>query len=196
MLQVDARDESQMLQCVIDAKRQLGGLDAVIQCSGRCGEVESYARLAAGDIATILDISGKQLDDMWRAHALSAFNICKATAFAMRETGGNIVLLGSMVCCKAVTTPIHFSISKMAMRGLVEPLAKDLGPADIRVNLIAPGLVEGASRSVAEPLKQSYIKYCALRRLATPDEIAQVALWMAVHNSYVTGQCILLDGGL
>jgi len=197
MMQCDAGDEQSILACVREAKQKLNGLDAVIQCSGLCGEVEFYQKIASHQVATILDISPGHLERMWQAHALAAFNICKAATEAMKNEGGSIVLLGSMVCCKAVTTPIHFSMSKTAMVGLVESLAKDVGPANILVNLIAPGLVEGgASNAVADSLKQSYMKYSALKRLALPVEIAEVVLWMAVQNSYVTGQCILLDGGL
>jgi len=197
MMQCDAGNAAQVRACVVEAKQKLGGLDAVIQCSGVCGEAEFYQAIASDKIATILDINVEHLEKMWRAHALSAFNICKAATEALLDHGGSIVLLGSMVCCKAVTTPIHFSMSKTAMVGLVEPLSKDVGRANILVNIIAPGLVEGgASLAVADTLKQSYTKYCALKRLALPEEIAQLALWMAVHNSYVTGQCILLDGGL
>jgi len=197
MLQCDTRDAAQVLACVREARQKLGGLNAIIQCSGVCGEVEIYQRIASNQVATILDITLEQVQRMWQAHSLSAFNICKAATDVMLENGGSIVLLGSMVCCKAVTTPIHFSMSKTAMVGLVESLSKDVGPANILVNIIAPGLVEGgASNAVTESLKQTYRKFCALKRLALPDEIAQVALWMALHNNYVTGQCILLDGGL
>ena len=197
MMQCDAGDEKAVLACMNEAKEKLGGLDAVIQCSGICGEAEFYRKIADKEVATILNIGSEHLDRMWQAHAKSTFNVCKAACEVMLDHGGSIVVLGSMVCCKAVTTPIHFSMSKTAMNGLVQALAKDVGSAKILVNMIAPGLVEGgASESVADELKQSYVKYCALKRLAKPREIAELALWLALHNSYVTGQCILLDGGL
>lgn len=197
MLQCDSRDAMLVSQCVEEASRLLGGLDAVVQCCGSCAEASFYQHIADRETGAIRHIRVEQLQNQWQAHALSAFNICQAASAAMLERGGSIVVLGSMVCCKAVPTPIHFSMSKTAMIGLVESLAKDVGAANIKVNIIAPGLVEGgASMSVAESLKQSYIKYCALKRLAQPAEIAEVILWFAAQNSYVTGQCILLDGGL
>jgi len=197
MLHCDSRDAALAQQCVAEASQLLGGLDAVVQCSGSCAEASFYQHLADREVGSIRHIGFDHLQAQWQAHALSAFNICQAASAAMLDNGGSIVLLGSMVCCKAVPTPIHFSMSKTAMVGLVESLAKDVGAANIKVNIIAPGLVEGgASASVAEALKQSYVKYSALKRLAHAEEIAQAILWMAAQNSYVTGQCILLDGGL
>jgi NAD(P)-dependent dehydrogenase (short-subunit alcohol dehydrogenase family) len=76
-------------------------------------------------------------------------------------------------------------------------MAKELGKDGIRVNLVAPGILEsGMSHVLPENLRQEYLKHCGLRRYGRQAEIAAWAAWLALHNTYVTGQTILVDGAL
>src|SRR5204863_245864 len=72
----------------------------------------------------------------------------------MRERGGNIVLLGSIDGVKAAPSPVHYAASKGALAGMVKAMAKELGPHNIRVNSVAPGVLEGGlSRALPDELR-------------------------------------------
>lgn len=98
---------------------------------------------------------------------------------------------------KPVPSPIHFATSKAALKGMVEAMSKELGNYNIRVNIVAPGILEeGASRVLGPEMKESYLKHSSFKRFGRVEEIAELASWLAIENTYVTGQSILLDGGL
>ncbi len=76
-------------------------------------------------------------------------------------------------------------------------MSKELGNYNIRVNIVAPGILEeGASRVLGPEMKESYLKHSSFKRFGRVEEIAELASWLAIENTYVTGQSILLDGGL
>jgi NAD(P)-dependent dehydrogenase (short-subunit alcohol dehydrogenase family) len=96
-----------------------------------------------------------------------------------------------------VPAPVHYAAAKGALAGMTAAMAKELGPHGVRVNLVAPGILEdGMSRSLPEELRTEYLKHCGLRRYGRLSEIAAWAGWLALHNTYVTGQTILVDGAL
>ena len=83
------------------------------------------------------------------------------------------------------------------MNGLIEVLSKDLGRDKIKINSIAPGVLEGgASENLSKQLKYDYLKHCSLRRYGKAIEVANMAVWFLEENSYITGKTIVLDGGL
>ena len=92
-----------------------------------------------------------------------------------------------------------YGVSKAAMLGLMRALAKELGPAGVRVNAIAPGLVETrfASALFADrPAYDALIAKTPLGRHGQPEDVAGAAVFLASDASaYVTGQVILVDGG-
>ena len=193
----DVRDAGQVRDGVQYAKNILGGLDAVVYCVGTAGRKKFYQELSAGGIDRIKEISQQDIEETFAVNARGAFNVCQAAGAAMQTRGGNVVIIGAMDGIKSVPSPAHFAMSKAALKGLVESAAKELGAVNIRINLIAPGILnEGASAILAEELKQKYIKHCGLKRLGDTAEVAEMAAWLALENTYLTGQCILLDGGL
>jgi NAD(P)-dependent dehydrogenase (short-subunit alcohol dehydrogenase family) len=98
---------------------------------------------------------------------------------------------------KPLPSPVHFATSAAALRGMVEAMSKELGNYNIRVNLVAPGILDGGSSAkLGHEMKDAYLKHSALGRFGTMAEIAEVVAWLALENTYVTGQVILLDGGL
>lgn len=197
MLRCDVRHSQQVLDSIDYAGQQMGRIDAVVYCVGLSGDATLYTAIGKRKHGTILDTTQKELLELMQINAEGAYHACQAAVHAMQDRGGNIVLIGSMVAAKAVASPVHFTMSKAALKGLVESLAKDAGAYGICVNLLAPGLLTaGASRVVSQELKDTYLKHCSLKRFAEAREIAEFTVWMALQNSYVTGQCILLDGGL
>jgi NAD(P)-dependent dehydrogenase (short-subunit alcohol dehydrogenase family) len=172
-----------------------GRLDAFIQCAG-VGVTASSTQ--AQFHHTMDQVDEAAWDRMQDINTKSTFFAVRCAAKHMRlGGGGNIVLTGSIDGVKPVPAPVHYAASKGALVGMTAAMAKELGKHGIRVNLIAPGILEGGmSRVLPEDLRQEYLKHCGLRRFGRLEEIAAWAAWLALQNTYVTGQTILVDGAL
>ena len=98
---------------------------------------------------------------------------------------------------KSVPAPVHYASGKGALRAMVQALAKELGKQRIRINMVAPGILDGGlARLLSDDLLQEYLKHCSMKRTGSAAEIAEFVAWLATENTYVTGQSIVLDGGL
>ena len=96
-----------------------------------------------------------------------------------------------------VPSAVHFAAAKAALLGITQSLAKELGKDNIRINLLVPGIVDGPNlKNIPEKDKKSFIKHSALRQFITVEQVANVVSWFALENTYVTGQTIIIDGGL
>jgi NAD(P)-dependent dehydrogenase (short-subunit alcohol dehydrogenase family) len=127
----------------------------------------------------------------------------RASFFAVRRLstlmtdGGNIVLLGSIDGVKSAPSPVHYAASKGALAAMVKAMAKELGAQNIKVNSVAPGVLEhGLSRVLPDDLRSEYLKHCGLKRLGRVEEVASLVAWLATENTFVTGQTVILDGAL
>ncbi len=169
----------------------LGGVDAFVHCAAM-GSVQAPARFER-----ISEVDEAGFDRLMAVNVKSAFFACQDLAQRMEGKGGNIVLLGSVDGVKGLPAPVPYASSKAALVGMARTLAKELGPKNIRVNVVAPGILEsGLSITLPEDLRKEYLKHCGLKRLGRLDEVAALVAWMALDNSYVTGQTVVVDGGL
>lgn len=175
---------------VEELAQTLGGLDSLVVAAG-----QTSSHLPADfDAFESVDLAG--FSQLLNVNVAGAFAACRAAARQMNK-GGNIVLLGSVDSVKPVPGPVPHTASKAALTGMTQTLAKVLGSQDIRINVVAPGILsKGASRTLPESMKQDYLAHCGLRRFGTPEEIANVVSWLCLENTYLTGQALLLDGGL
>ncbi len=116
----------------------------------------------------------------------------------IRQRSGSILNIGSLAGERMLDAPIHYCASKSAVRGLTESLAKELARYSIRVNCLAPGLLEdGVGRNLPEHRLGDYMKHCALGRIGTFDEVARFAAFLVSDaNSYMSGETIIMDGGV
>lgn len=196
VLPCDLRDARAVTGAVEAAIERLGGLDALVVASGDSGRSELFRDHAA--VACLMETNVDDLDQAFAVNARGVFLACQAvTPIFSWAQRGQIIVIGSMDGVKAVPSPLHFAISKAALRGLVEALSKALGPEGICVNAVCPGILDaGAVRHLGEDLKRRYLKHCGLERMGTAAEVAELVSWLALNNSYLTGQCLLLDGGL
>ncbi len=116
-----------------------------------------------------------------------------------RRAGGAIVNVASIVGLRAAPLQGVYAMTKAAVISMTRTLAQELGPEGIRVNAIAPGLVETRFASAivqSEPLRERFVSRTALGRHAQPDEIAGAAVYLASDASaYVTGHVLVVDGG-
>lgn len=195
-VRVELRDAVAVRAAVESIARQWGGLDALVQCAGTAGDASLYRTAADGTRPRLQAIGDADWDEMLEVTVRSTFVACRAAAPAM-VPGGNIVVVGSMDGVKSLPSPQHYAAAKGALRSLVQSLAQELGGAGIRANMLAPGLLEGGMGKLLGPdLIKDYVDHCALRRLGTAAEVAEWVAFLALENTYVNGQAILLDGGL
>ena len=193
-LPVDLRDYQAAARVVDDGAKALGGLDALLQCAGTAGDPALYRDGSGAD--KFLGIPEAGFDEMMDLTAKSTFVAAQAASRLMTG-GGTILIVGSMDGVKAVPAPVHYAAAKGALRAMTQALAQELGKRGIRVNMLAPGLLDGGVASLLPPrLLEDYLKHCALHRVGTAAEVAEVAAWFVRENTYVSGQTILLDGGL
>ena len=123
--------------------------------------------------------------------------IKEALPHMLREKSGSIINISSVWGVHGASCEAAYSASKAAVIGLTKALAKELGPSGIRVNCIAPGVIETdmmADFSAAD--KAALIDETPLCRLGTPDDVARLAAFLASDKAaFITGQIIGADGG-
>jgi 3-oxoacyl-[acyl-carrier protein] reductase len=195
-LRLDLRDAAAVRAGVESIAASMDGLDALVQCAGIGGDAALYRTGAGGRRERLQRIDDAQWDEMMDVTVKSTFVACRAAAPLM-DGGGRIVVVGSMDGVKSLPSPQHYAAAKGALRSLVQSLAQELGADGILANLVAPGLLDGGmSRLLGKDLIDEYVEHCSLRRLGTAREVAELVAFLALENTYVNGQAILLDGGL
>jgi 3-oxoacyl-[acyl-carrier protein] reductase len=116
----------------------------------------------------------------------------------IRQRSGVILNIGSVAGLRALDAPVHYCASKAAIVGFTLALSKQVARYSIRVNCLAPGLLEdGVGRSLPAHRVEEYVEHCSLGRVGTLDEAARVAAMLVSDTaSYVNGEIVRLDGGL
>ena len=115
-----------------------------------------------------------------------------------RRGGGRIVTFSSIWGVRSREYRTLYSMTKFGVCGMTRALARELGPAGILINCIAPGFVltEMTRKNVPEEEREKLCAEIPLRRMAEPEEIARsVAFLLSLENTYITGQTIVIDGG-
>jgi 3-oxoacyl-[acyl-carrier protein] reductase len=138
----------------------------------------------------------EMVDDMLGA----TFRVSRAVAPGMRSVGwGRIVNFASRSALAGVAKAPHYAAAKAGVIGLTSSLAKELGPDGILVNAVAPTqilTVKDGVRSIPDERAEKMAKSIPLRRLATPDDVAGLVVWLAsAANTYLTGETIPFTGG-
>ena len=106
-------------------------------------------------------------------------------------------MAGSIDGHKPVPASVPYAATKGALEAMVRSLSKEFGAKNIRVNALAPGVLDGGLSSVLpKRLVDDYLSHDALSRRGTLREAAEVFAYFAVENSYVTGRSVAVDGGL
>lgn len=159
----------------------------------------AVANAGGGNGVLIMD---QQIEDWQRVIDLcltGVFLTIKHAAKAMDADGGSIIAMASLNAVQAGRGMSAYCAAKAGVAMLTEVAALELGPSGIRCNAIAPGLVRTKATEAMwflPGLVDSYVENTTLRRFAQPDEIANVALFLASEeSSFVSGSLYLVDGG-
>ena len=143
-------------------------------------------------------------EDIWdRVHNINlkgVFLCSRAVIPHMKERKyGKIVNIASILALRGGTYYAHYGASKAGVVGLTQGMAVELGPHNINVNAVGPGVIDTpmADHDVAPELRQRLQKRIPLRRIGVPRDIANAVLFLASDEaSYITGQCLYVCGGL
>lgn len=147
----------------------------------------------------LMRMTEEQWDQVLTVNLKSVFNLTKAAIKPMmKQKNGSIINMSSVVGVSGNAGQANYSASKAGIIGFTKSVAKELGSRNVRCNAIAPGfiLTEMTSR-LPEDVKSDWIAKIPLRRGGLPEDVANVALFLASDlSSYVTGQTISVCGGM
>lgn len=147
----------------------------------------------------MLRMSEQQWDMVISVNLKSAFNFIHAVSPIMvKQKSGNIINMSSVVGLSGNAGQTNYSASKAGMIGLAKSIGKELGSRGIRANCICPGFIITEMTGVlADDVKKKWEDQIPLRRGGTPEDVANVAVFLASDlSSYVTGQAIPVCGGM
>jgi dehydrogenase/reductase SDR family protein 4 len=175
---------------VAAANREFGRIDILVNNAG--------TNLAHGPC---LEMTDDQFDKMIEINLKSAFRLVKLIAPGMCERGsGSIINIASMSGLRPQVHSLLYSMTKAALIMMTQSYALELGPKGVRVNAIAPGLIQTSLSEYYwkdEQRSSQVFGRQPIQRIGQPAEIAEVALLMASdRSSYMTGQTVVVDGGL
>jgi 3-oxoacyl-[acyl-carrier protein] reductase len=187
----DVSDDARVRAMLAATEKEFGRLDVLINNAG-----------------TTVDVEPKNLDEMtidaWNrvfaVNVLGLFLVTRAAVPLLKKSpNGCIVNTCSIAGLRPSAQPLPYAASKAAVANLTKTLANALGP-QIRVNAVAPGWIEGEwmKRTLAENyegLMARRAKYTPLKRRCTEDDVADSMLSLILHNRFVTGEIIIVDGG-
>lgn len=135
-----------------------------------------------------------------QVNVTGAFDCARAVAPAMREAKwGRIFNIASGTPLLGLPNYLHYITSKSAMFGMSRSMARELGPFNVTVNTFIPGVTktEVERPSVSEEKFKGYVQMQCLKRMSTPDDMAKVMTFLCSDEAaWITGQTILVDGGL
>ena len=147
----------------------------------------------------MMRMSEGQWDAVIGVNLKSAFNFIHAcTPVMMKQRSGSIINMASVVGVHGNAGQSNYSASKAGMIGLAKSIAQELGSRGIRANAIAPGfIITDMTAGLPEEVKVEWAKKIPLRRGGTPEDVANIATFLASDmSSYVSGQVIQVDGGM
>ena len=147
----------------------------------------------------MMRMSEGQWDAVINVNLKSAFNFIHAcTPIMMRQKSGNIINMASVVGVHGNAGQCNYSASKAGLIGLAKSIAQELGSRGIRANAIAPGfIITDMTAKLSDEVKAEWAKKIPLRRGGTPEDVANIALFLASDlSAYVSGQVIQVDGGM
>ena len=183
----NAADFAQTEAVVAQVKEEFGSIDILVNNAGITKD------------GLMLRMTEQQWDAVIAVNLKSAFNFIHACVpVMMRQRGGSIINMASVVGVHGNAGQSNYAASKAGLIALAKSVAQEMGPKGIRANAIAPGFIETAmTAALPEAVREDWMKKIPLRRGGKPEDVADVALFLASDlSSYVSGQVIQIDGGM
>jgi 3-oxoacyl-[acyl-carrier protein] reductase len=196
-LKVDVTNAASVESAMEETVRALGPLHALVNNAGilRDGQL---VKIKDGEIAGLM--SGEQFDSVIAVNLRGVFVVTRAAATRMIQAGAGGVILNatSVVALYGNFGQTNYVASKAGVIGMTRVWARELGRYSIRVNAVAPGIIDTEMmRAVPEKIRESLRSHTPLGRMGEAEDIANAYLWLASGAaSFVTGAVLSVDGGI
>jgi 3-oxoacyl-[acyl-carrier protein] reductase len=172
-------------------------VEEVINCFGRLDIVINNAGISK--IGLFIDMTEKDWDSTMNVNIKGVFNVThNAAKHMLKMKTGNIINISSIWGNVGASCEVIYSASKGAINSFTKALAKELAPSNIRVNAIAPGVIEtGMNQWLGQEERSALEDEIPMGRFGTAEEVAKLAAFLCSDEAkYLTGQIITIDGGL
>lgn len=181
-LRCDIADEKSVRVTMKEVARELGGLDILVNNAANYETVDF-------DKLTV-----KQWDAIFASNARGPFLVSREALKLLRQRKGKIINMGSLGGLMSWPTHAHYCSSKAAVHMLTKVMAKALAP-QIAVNCVAPGMIDLGEKAAAGFMRKM-AKQTPMQRNGAGEEIADAVYFFATAPHFVTGQILVVDGGL
>jgi len=190
LIQADVSQDRQVRTMVGQTLEKLGRIDILVNNAG----ITSFV-----DFPDLDGLTDEVWDRLYQVNVKGTFFCCRAVVAAMKKQGhGRIINLASVAGLWPQGSSIAYCCSKAAVVQLSKCLARTLGP-EIQVNVIAPGFIAETRWNVGRPNLDATVakagELAPLKRVGTPEDIADAALFLATRGDFMTGDVMVVDGG-
>ena len=186
-IKVDVTKTKEVDNMAYEVHKKWGKIDILVNNAGIC------------QTKSILEMTDEDYESVMNVNTTGTFRCIRAVGKYMKETGGTIINTSSMVGLYGGIYQTAYTASKYAINGITETCAKELGPFNIRVNAVAPGMIETnmVKDNVTGAVKERLIAMAPLRRIGKPDDLKGIYVHLASdESSFTTGTIVSVDGGL
>jgi NAD(P)-dependent dehydrogenase (short-subunit alcohol dehydrogenase family) len=185
LIAADLSTEQECKRVIAETHAKLGTIDILVHSAGAA---------APGSL-----LNGAR--DVWYQafdiHVHAAFHLCAAAVPCMRGEGGSIILISSAAGLRGVKNALAYAVVKGAIPQFARALALELSDDNIRVNCVSPGIIRTRFQDylTTDQIINNIDKRIPLHREGTPEDVAD-AICMLVKNNFITGDNIVVDGGM
>ncbi|GGO97268.1 SDR family NAD(P)-dependent oxidoreductase [Wenjunlia tyrosinilytica] len=184
VLQADVTVAEDTERLADECRARLGSVDILVHNAAAISHVP-FAELSYEEWRRVLDTS------------LTAAYLTIQRTLPLMSAGSSVIAIGSRAALAGIAMRAHYTAAKAGLVGLARSLCRELGPEGIRVNVVAPGVIETPDLRIPPEVRDRYERMTALGRLGEPEDVAAAVLFLAGDASrYISGETLHVDGGI